>query len=116
MKNWITLNEPVSYCYGGYVDGGLAPGRGSDSSTPLNSPAEGHEIFTGIHLPRCQATEPAGNGGGSLGNGDPGTEPYIVARNQLLAHAAAVKLYKDNFQVQFRPIYIYIINHSTVLL
>lgn len=106
MKNWITLNEPVSYCYGGYVDGGLAPGRGSDSSTPLNSPAEGHEIFTGIHLPRCQATEPAGNGGGSLGNGDPGTEPYIVARNQLLAHAAAVKLYKDNFQVQFRPIYI----------
>ncbi|KAF7121473.1 hypothetical protein RHSIM_Rhsim13G0229300 [Rhododendron simsii] len=112
VKNWITLNEPVSYCCGGYVDGGLAPGRGSDSSIPLNSPAEGrdsdssiplnslaegHETFTGIRLPRSQATEPAGNRRSS-GDGDPGTEPYIVARNQLLAHAAAVKLYKDNFQ------------------
>ncbi|KAI8526358.1 hypothetical protein RHMOL_Rhmol13G0301300 [Rhododendron molle] len=40
------------------------------------------------YLPRCEATEPAGNEGSSE-NGDPGREPYIVARNQLLAHAAA---------------------------
>ncbi|XP_058200436.1 beta-glucosidase 12-like isoform X2 [Rhododendron vialii] len=104
VKNWITLNEPVMYCCCGYADGRHAPGRGpaSSSTTPPNSSstnslAEGHEIFTGILLPRCQATEPAGNGGSS-DNGDPGREPYIVARNLLLAHAAAVKLYKDNFQ------------------
>ncbi|KAF7142656.1 hypothetical protein RHSIM_Rhsim05G0067300 [Rhododendron simsii] len=114
VKNWITLNEAVMYCCCGYVDGIHAPGRGpASSSTPsgrgpassltppnsssTNSLAEGLEIFTGIRLPRCQATEPAGNGGSSE-NGDPGREPYIVARNLLLAHAAAVKLYKDNFQ------------------
>nr|CAB38854.2 cardenolide 16-O-glucohydrolase [Digitalis lanata] len=31
-------------------------------------------------------------------NGDPGTEPYIVAHNIILAHAAAVRLYKTKFQ------------------
>lgn len=31
--------------------------------------------------------------------GDPGTEPYIVSHNQLLAHAAAVKLYREEYQV-----------------
>ncbi|XP_058198622.1 uncharacterized protein LOC131314149 [Rhododendron vialii] len=51
-----------------------------------------------MRLPRCQETEPAGNGGSSE-DGNPRTEPYIVARNQLLAHAAAVKLYMDNFQL-----------------
>ena len=28
------------------------------------------------------------------------TEPYIVAHNYILAHAAAVKLYRENFQVK----------------
>ncbi|KAA8549627.1 hypothetical protein F0562_001355 [Nyssa sinensis] len=31
VKHWITLNEPWSYSYGGYVTGTLAPGRGSSS-------------------------------------------------------------------------------------
>lgn len=129
MKNWITLNEPSSYCYGGYVDGGLVPDRCPASSTPLNSsssvlptpnsPAEAH-FFTGILLPRCQPTEPAPTAnspaeadfimGISLTQRQ-ATEPaptenspaeahfFTGARNQLLAHAAAVTLYKDNFQV-----------------
>lgn len=32
--------------------------------------------------------------------GDSGREPYIVAHNQLLAHAAAVQLYRGEYQVQ----------------
>lgn len=38
----------------------------------------------------------------TIGNctaGDSGKEPYIVAHHQLLAHAVAVKLYKDKYQV-----------------
>ncbi|XP_074590770.1 beta-glucosidase 12-like [Curcuma longa] len=37
----------------------------------------------------------------TIGNctaGDSGKEPYVVAHHQLLAHAAAVKLYKDKYQ------------------
>lgn len=69
MKHWITLNEPWSYSIGGYAIGGLAPGRCSSWQ---------HLNCTG---------------------GDSATEPYIVGHNQLLAHAAAVKLYKMKYQV-----------------
>ena len=27
VKHWITLNEPYSYVYAGYVEGKFAPGR-----------------------------------------------------------------------------------------
>ncbi|ONH92263.1 hypothetical protein PRUPE_8G165700 [Prunus persica] len=69
VKHWITLNEPLSYSKNGYATGKYAPGRCSDW-LKLN----------------C------------LG-GDSGTEPYLVTHYQLLAHAAAVKLYKDKYQV-----------------
>ncbi|XP_052188878.1 beta-glucosidase 12-like isoform X2 [Diospyros lotus] len=68
VKNWITLNEPWSYVTGGYVDGHLAPGRCS-SWLQLN----------------CTG-------------GDSSTEPYIASHYQLLAHAAAVKLFKEKYQ------------------
>ncbi|XAR60323.1 Beta-glucosidase, partial [Bertholletia excelsa] len=67
VKHWITLNEPWSFANSGYVLGTLAPGRCSSWQ---------HLNCTG---------------------GDSGTEPYIVAHNQLLAHAAAVKLYKQKY-------------------
>ena len=69
VKHWITLNEPWTYSYGGYTYRILAPGRCS-SWQNLN----------------C------------LG-GDSGTEPYLVSHNQLLSHAAAVKVYKQKYQV-----------------
>ena len=69
VKYWITLNEPWSYSNNGYAEGTFAPGRCSNWQDPT-----------------C------------LG-GDSGTEPYIVAHNQLLAHAAAVDVYKKKFQV-----------------
>ncbi|XP_060668455.1 beta-glucosidase 12-like [Ziziphus jujuba] len=68
VKHWITLNEPWSYSNGGYSVGTLAPFRCSEWQK-LN----------------CTG-------------GDSGTEPYLATHYQLLAHAAAVKLYKDKFQ------------------
>ncbi|KAJ4724164.1 Beta-glucosidase [Melia azedarach] len=69
VKHWITLNEPWTYSTGGYASGYLAPGRCSDWQQ-LN----------------CTG-------------GDSATEPYLVAHHQLLAHAAAVHLYKTKYQV-----------------
>ncbi|XP_023516390.1 cyanogenic beta-glucosidase-like [Cucurbita pepo subsp. pepo] len=68
VKHWITLNEPWSFSMGGYAQGANAPGR-------------------------CSSWQPYK----CLG-GDSGTEPYIVGHHQLLAHAAAVKVYKTKYQ------------------
>ncbi|WJX50305.1 Beta-glucosidase 12 [Trifolium repens] len=69
VKHWITLNEPWTFSRDGYTTGNMAPGR---CSSWLN--------------PKC------------IG-GDSGTEPYLVAHYQLLAHAAAVNVYKTNYKV-----------------
>lgn len=69
VKNWITLNEPWSYSNGGYVIGTFAPTRCS-------------------YWQKLNCT-----------GGDSGTEPYLASHYQLLAHAAAVKLYRDKYQV-----------------
>ncbi|KAB2604076.1 beta-glucosidase 12-like [Pyrus ussuriensis x Pyrus communis] len=69
VKHWITINEPWSYSYGGYTRGFLAPGR-------------------------CSAWQQLNCTGGNSA-----TEPYLVAHNLLLAHAAAVKLYKNKYQI-----------------
>lgn len=69
VKNWITFNEPFSYCSFGYTAGAFAPGR---CSLWANS--------------KCV-------------HGDSGREPYTACHNMLLAHSDAVKLYKDKYQV-----------------
>ncbi|KAJ4971084.1 hypothetical protein NE237_004183 [Protea cynaroides] len=47
----------------------------------------------GVHAPgRCSKWV------GNCRSGNSATEPYLVAHHQLLAHAAAVKLYKDKYQ------------------
>ncbi|KAK8469706.1 hypothetical protein PHAVU_005G151200 [Phaseolus vulgaris] len=68
VKHWITLNEPLTYSSTGYAVGSFAPGR---CSKWLDSTCLG---------------------------GDSGTEPYIVSHYQLLAHAAAVNVYKKKFK------------------
>ena len=65
----MTLNEPLTVVQQGYVAGGMAPGRCSN--------------FT---KPNCKG-------------GDGATEPYIVGHNLLLAHAAAVKVYREKYKV-----------------
>ncbi|KAF8041055.1 hypothetical protein BT93_B3084 [Corymbia citriodora subsp. variegata] len=74
VKHWITLNEPWSICYFGYTIGTEAPGR-------------------------CSAWQML-----NCTDGDSGTEPYIVAHYQILAHAAAVKLYREKYQASQKGI------------
>ncbi|KAI9169439.1 hypothetical protein LWI28_012343 [Acer negundo] len=64
VKQWITVNEPLTFASLGYANGEFAPGRCSNCS-----------------------------------GGNSGTEPYIVSHHLLLAHAAAVKLYRDKYQM-----------------
>ena len=73
VNHWITFNEPWSFCVASYAMGMFAPGR--------CSPWE---------VGKCSA-------------GDSGREPYIVGHHQLLAHAAAARLYKQKYQVTNQP-------------
>ncbi|WZZ17999.1 hypothetical protein YC2023_111088 [Brassica napus] len=68
VKHWMTLNEPFTVVKQGYLTGEKAPGRCSSFTNP-----------------NC------------LG-GDGATEPYIVGHNFLLAHGAAVKVYREKYQ------------------
>ncbi|KAJ9177253.1 hypothetical protein P3X46_012490 [Hevea brasiliensis] len=68
VKHWITFNEPTGFSVAGYALGILAPGR-------------------------CLASQNINCTGG-----DSATEPYLVSHYQLLAHAAAVNLYKRKYQ------------------
>ncbi|KAJ7982161.1 Beta-glucosidase [Quillaja saponaria] len=68
VKHWITLNEPWTFSVMGYATGNFAPGRCSNWLS-LN----------------CTG-------------GDSSIEPYRVGHNQILAHAAAVKIYREKFQ------------------
>ncbi|KAF9664890.1 hypothetical protein SADUNF_Sadunf16G0065000 [Salix dunnii] len=69
VKKWITLNEPWMFSVQGYDLGTMAPGR---ISVVVNDPHR------------------------SLNTG--ATEVYKVTHHLLLAHAAAVKLYKEKYQ------------------
>lgn len=80
MKYWITLNEPWTLSKYGYAEGWSAPGR-------------------------CSAWQNKNCTGG-----DSATEPYIVAHNQLLAHAAAVNIYRTKYQVLLYSIFLILKN------
>ncbi|KAF8099745.1 hypothetical protein N665_0238s0069 [Sinapis alba] len=64
----MTLNEPLTVVQQGYVAGGMAPGRCSNFTNP-----------------NCTG-------------GDGATEPYVVGHNLLLAHGAAVKVYREKYK------------------
>nr|XP_027102880.1 furcatin hydrolase-like [Coffea arabica] len=68
VKHWTTVNEPLTFCVAGYDSGILAPGR-------------------------CSAWRnndcPAGNSA---------AEPYLVAHNILLSHAAISNLYREKYK------------------
>ncbi|XP_009110511.1 myrosinase [Brassica rapa] len=70
VKNWLTINQLYSVPTRGYSTGADAPGRCS---------------------PKVDARCYGGNSS---------TEPYIVAHNQLLAHAAVVNLYRTKYRFQ----------------
>ncbi|CDY37919.1 BnaA06g18980D [Brassica napus] len=69
VKHWMTLNEPLTVVQQGYALGIMAPGRCSKFTNP-----------------NCTA-------------GDGATEPYIVGHNLILAHGAAVEVYREKYKV-----------------
>lgn len=73
VKYWITFNEPHGFSIQGYDTGLQAPGRCS--------------IFGRVFCKRGKSS----------------VEPYIVAHNILLSHAAAYQNYKLNFRVLLTP-------------
>ncbi|KAM7508119.1 hypothetical protein LguiA_018572 [Lonicera macranthoides] len=88
VKHWTTLNEPWSYSYAGYASCTFAPGRGTYEEKHLkHMPGRGRRFSRLHHHPHLTSNE-----------GHPGTEPYLVSHYQLLAHAAAVELYRKKFQ------------------
>ncbi|XP_038707791.1 beta-glucosidase 40 [Tripterygium wilfordii] len=68
VKHWITFNEPHTFAIQGYDVGLQAPGRCSIL----------FRLF-------CRA-------------GNSATEPYIVAHNTLLSHAAVVDIYRNKYK------------------
>ncbi|CAH2061322.1 unnamed protein product, partial [Thlaspi arvense] len=70
VKNWLTINQLYTVPTRGYAIGTDAPGRCSQAIDK-----------------RCYG-------------GNSSTEPYIVAHNQLLAHAAVVDLYRKKYKFQ----------------
>ncbi|MCO5552997.1 hypothetical protein L7F22_006517 [Adiantum nelumboides] len=74
VKFWITLDEPNDYASLAYASTQSPPGRCSSN------------ILTYLAV-KCTT-------------GNSTTEPYIVGHNLLLAHSAAARLYKQEYQEQ----------------
>ncbi|KAL0339254.1 UNVERIFIED_CONTAM: Beta-glucosidase 11, partial [Sesamum angustifolium] len=69
VKHWATFNEPYIFTSGGY-DGGATGNAPPGRCSNRSICAEGNSA----------------------------TEPYIVGHHMLIAHATAVKLYKEKYQ------------------
>lgn len=92
---WICRNDFRDYCeicfrtYGDRVKNWIT------MNEPLVAALFGHDL--GVAAPgRCSHCR-AGNSS---------TEPYIVSHTHLLAHATAVKLYREKFKVSQRTIWV----------
>ncbi|XP_018503647.2 beta-glucosidase 13-like [Pyrus x bretschneideri] len=85
VRHWFTINEPNVLAQYGYELGIAPPGRCSlpQRRCGLGSP------------PRCMVPVGPCNFGGNSS-----TEPYIAAHHIILAHATAVKLYRERYQVE----------------
>ncbi|KAL3522197.1 hypothetical protein ACH5RR_015031 [Cinchona calisaya] len=125
VKYWITINEPWSYAYGGYVlKDFLAPGLGQvkdkfvgDEKAVTNSDGsisyleKENDDYAFLFVP-CRyrtltVTISIKNPSPKCSNSEPydqsiSDDPfkyaYTVAHNQLLAHGKAAKLYKEKYQ------------------
>ncbi|KAK2973382.1 hypothetical protein RJ640_024865 [Escallonia rubra] len=96
-QHWVTINEPSSLSIFAYTTGWLAPGRGPNvKASPDFHCHHRHSVWhESLQSWDYDSDE-------DCQNGDPGVEPYRVSHNLLLAHAFAVKLYKENFQSAFK--------------
>ncbi|GFQ02631.1 raucaffricine-o-beta-d-glucosidase [Phtheirospermum japonicum] len=127
VKHWMTMNASWAYCTGGYVTCIFPPSKGDP--TAFFSALEGLgnkdkvrsddddddddqvAVYCGVYEPRqvlsdcrrrlCHSDEDNDRDRGATNsNGYDPKNAYTVARNMLLAHAAAVDSYRKKFQEQ----------------
>ncbi|XP_022893289.1 beta-glucosidase-like [Olea europaea var. sylvestris] len=108
VKYWITLNEPWAFTYYKYVRGNFPPGaisilhRICAMSIPHVTSSEGdpvREVDSSVGEPVRELVATAQNlAHNTSSNGKPGTDPYTVAHNLILAHARAVEIYRKYYQ------------------
>ncbi|XP_022893300.1 beta-glucosidase 24-like [Olea europaea var. sylvestris] len=151
VKYWVTLNEPRSFTFYGYVHPRFPPRRGyqlgasasasdrtreslermcrssilqhrSSINVPLfpssrgymardpiselvdiaynsdNIPSSERDAARKVIAEALNVPYTASSEDGTSFEGDPGTEPYIVAHNLILAHAHAVNIYRKQYQ------------------
>ncbi|KAI3454622.1 hypothetical protein Pfo_011285 [Paulownia fortunei] len=94
VKWWTTINEPWTYAVNGYVKGTFPPNKAS--CLP-------HRVFKKLpphrSIQHSNQTVPTAQSYSDMCDKlDPAKDAYIVARNLLLAHSAAVHLYRTKFQ------------------
>ncbi|CAA0818728.1 Beta-glucosidase 16 [Striga hermonthica] len=93
VKSWITVNEPWTYCTSGYVSGKFPP---SKPAAPAHKIGKSLTTYRAVHDPKSSV--PSHHGYFNYSESDPARDAYTVARNLLLAHAAAVHSYRTKFQ------------------
>ncbi|PIN13628.1 Raucaffricine beta-glucosidase [Handroanthus impetiginosus] len=94
---WTTLNEPWTVTTFGYVDGTFPPSKASCppelAATKLPAHKSGLSKKSSESVP---ITRPYSDV--KYDTSDPAKDAYTVARNLLLCHAEAVKIYRTKFQ------------------
>uniref|UniRef100_A0A0E0HDF4 Uncharacterized protein n=1 Tax=Oryza nivara TaxID=4536 RepID=A0A0E0HDF4_ORYNI len=74
VRHWTTVGEPNVLSIAGYDSGVIPP---------------------------CRCSPPFGT---SCAAGDSTVEPYVAAHNSILAHASAVRLYRDKYQAKQKSV------------
>jgi beta-glucosidase len=109
VKYWITYNEP--WCTTGESGGETGSGGGgacrmlttrqfSDTAPAISLQVCGRRRMASGMKP-ADMNHPGHTSDRSISEiGDSSTEPWLVAHHILIAHATAVKLYRDEFQAQ----------------
>ncbi|KAL7096303.1 hypothetical protein ACP275_10G072100 [Erythranthe tilingii] len=92
VKHWITINESWTYTHHGYITGDFPPNHGTYTTGPTETTTSGAPKHKRNH--RCTR----GVDQHVLSGSNPGTEPYLVAHHLILAHAAAVEIYRRDYK------------------
>ncbi|KAL0342701.1 UNVERIFIED_CONTAM: Oleuropein beta-glucosidase [Sesamum calycinum] len=97
VKFWTSINEPWSYAFNGYVTGSFPPNKPSCTL---------EEALRSMPTYKCsvdskkasKAFEKSISIAYECGKNCSPKDPYIVGKNLLLAHAAAVESYRTKFE------------------